>query len=68
MAGGEDFGYALRGFVERDGDGCGSSRVKGVEILGKGALVVGGGVLNIAWAGGFRDGDVDGHGLPLGGL
>ena len=64
----EDFCDALWGLVERDGDGGRSSGVESVQVLGQGAEVVGGGVFDVAWAGGFRDRDVDRHGLPLGGL
>jgi len=68
VAGGEDFGYALRRLVQRDGDGRGSGRVEGVEVLGQAALVVGGGVRDGTRAGGLGYGDVDGHGFPLWGL
>ena len=47
VAGGEDFGDALRGLVERNGDGRGSGGVEGVEVLRKGAEVVGGGVRDV---------------------
>jgi hypothetical protein len=44
LDGGEDFGDALRRLVEGNGDGCSSGRVERVEVLGKSALVVGGGI------------------------
>jgi hypothetical protein len=65
VAGGEDFGHALRGFVKRDGDGCGSGGIQRVEVLREGAQVVGFGVFDEAWTGGFGYGDVDRHDVPL---
>jgi hypothetical protein len=67
MAGGEDFGDALRGFVKRDGDGRSTGGVQGVEVLREGSKVVGCGVLDVLRAGGLRYGDMD-HGFPLCGL
>jgi len=71
----EYFGYALRGFMERDGNGDCSRGVDGMEVLGQAALVVGEAVGDVQGAGGLRDGDVDGcmarrmarHGFSPGG-
>lgn len=68
MAGGEDLGNALRGLMERDGNGCGSGGVEGVEVLRQAALVVGGGFGDVARAGRFGYGDVDGHDFPSRGI
>jgi hypothetical protein len=65
LAGGEDLGDALRRFMEWDGDGCGSGGVQGVEVLGEGALIIGGRVGHEERAGWFWNGNVDGHSIEL---
>jgi hypothetical protein len=68
LDGGEDFGDALRGFMEGDDDGCGAGGDERVELLRQGALVVGGGVGDGGVGAGFGDGDMDGHGRLWWGL
>ena len=72
MAGGEDLGDALLGFVEGDDDRGRPGGKDGVEVLGERALVVGDGVFYELRAGWLGNGDANsgcgvGHGcLPLG--
>ena len=68
LDGGEDFGDALRGFMEGNDDGCGAGGDERVKVLGQGALVVGGGVGDGGVGAGFGDGDMDGHGRLWWGL